>query len=54
MLLVFSVDAAEGKTVTFDRYPKADGSRESEYGKYNTRKNGLHENDAINYNNNDH
>ena len=26
MLLVFSVDAAEGKTVTFNSYPKADGS----------------------------
>ncbi|ALI34564.1 Patatin-like phospholipase [Candidatus Nitrosocosmicus oleophilus] len=32
-LLVFSVDAAEGLTVTFDSYPKADGSRRSEYGK---------------------
>ncbi len=33
-LLVFSVDVLEGKTVTFDSYPKADGSRKSEYGKY--------------------
>ncbi len=32
-LLVFSVDAAEGLTVTFDSYPKQDGSRRSEYGK---------------------
>ena len=31
-LLVFSVDVAEGVTVTFDSYPKADGSRKSEYG----------------------
>ena len=33
-LLVFSVNAAEGKTVTFDSYFKANGSRTSEYGKY--------------------
>ncbi len=33
-LLVFSVDVAEGVTVTFDSYHKADGSRKSEYGKY--------------------
>jgi NTE family protein len=33
-LLVFSVDVLEGETVTFDSYPKADGSRKSEYGKY--------------------
>jgi NTE family protein len=33
-LLVFSIDVAEGKTVTFDSYPKADNSRKSEYGKY--------------------
>jgi hypothetical protein len=32
-LLVFSVDILEGETVTFDIYPKADGSRKSEYGK---------------------
>ena len=34
-LLVCSVDAAEGVTVTFDSYPKADGHRKSEYGNYN-------------------
>lgn len=33
-LLVCSVDVAEGKTVIFDSYPKADGSRKSEYGNY--------------------
>jgi NTE family protein len=31
---VFSVDVAEGVTVTFDSYPKADGSRKTEYGRY--------------------
>jgi NTE family protein len=30
--LVFSVDVAEGVSVTFDSYPKPDGSRKSEYG----------------------
>jgi NTE family protein len=34
-LLVCSVDVAEGITVTFDSYPKEDGSRKSEYGDYN-------------------
>jgi NTE family protein len=34
-LLVCSVDVAEGVTVTFDSYPKADGFRKSEYGNYN-------------------
>jgi NTE family protein len=34
-LLVCSVDVAEGVTVTFDSYPKADGQRKSEYGNYN-------------------
>ncbi len=29
------MDVAEGVTVTFDSYPKADGSRKSEYGNYN-------------------
>ena len=29
---MFSVDVAEGVTVAFDSYPKADGSRKSEYG----------------------
>ena len=33
-LLIFSVDVAEGITVRFDSYGKADGSRKSEYGKY--------------------
>jgi NTE family protein len=33
-LLVFSVDVAEGVTVTFDSYPKADSSRKTEYGRY--------------------
>jgi NTE family protein len=33
-LLVFSVDVSEGITVTFDSYPKVDGSRKSEYGNY--------------------
>jgi NTE family protein len=37
-LLVFSVDVAEGVTVTFDSYPKANGSRKSEYGKYTPEK----------------
>ena len=36
-LLVCSVDVAEGVTVTFDSYPKADGSRKSEYGNYNNK-----------------
>src|SRR5215471_10433092 len=31
-LLLVSVDVQEGKTVTFDSYPKKDGSRKSEYG----------------------
>jgi NTE family protein len=31
-LLVFSVDVAECETITFDSYPKSDGSRKSEYG----------------------
>ncbi|MFL6378287.1 MAG: patatin-like phospholipase family protein, partial [Nitrososphaeraceae archaeon] len=50
-LLVFSVDAAEGKTVTFDSYPKADGSSKSEYGKYDTDKKEEYKNDVIKYNN---
>ena len=33
-LLLISVDVQEGATVTFDSYPKADGSRKSEYGKH--------------------
>lgn len=45
-LLVFSVDVSNGVTVTFDSYPKADGSRRSEYGKY-TKENGYE--NVINY-----
>jgi len=37
-LLVFAVDAAEGETVTFDSYTKADNSRKSEYGKHTKKK----------------
>jgi NTE family protein len=37
-LLVFAVDIAEGETVTFDSYAKADGSRKSEYGNYTEEK----------------
>jgi NTE family protein len=37
-LLIFSVDVAEGMTVTFDSYPKTDGSRRSEYGEYDEKK----------------
>ncbi|HEY7081684.1 MAG TPA: patatin-like phospholipase family protein [Nitrososphaeraceae archaeon] len=37
-LLIFSVDVAEGITVRFDSYDKADGSRRSEYGKYTKEK----------------
>ena len=44
-LLVFSVDVAEGETVTFDSYPKADHERKSEYGKEN--KIVIHYNDGI-------
>lgn len=33
-LLLLSVDVADGVAVTFDSYPKTDGSRKSEYGKY--------------------
>ncbi|MGH9977087.1 MAG: patatin-like phospholipase family protein, partial [Nitrososphaeraceae archaeon] len=33
-LLIFSVDVAEGVTVTFDSYPKTDGSRKSVYGRF--------------------
>ena len=32
--MIFSLDVLEGETVTFDSYPKSDGSRKSEYGKY--------------------
>jgi NTE family protein len=33
-LLLVSVDVQEGATVTFDSYPKEDGSRKSKYGDY--------------------
>lgn len=33
-LLLVSVDVQEGETVTFDSYPRQDGSRKSEYGDY--------------------
>ena len=33
-LLLVSVDVADGAPVTFDSYPKEDGSRKTEYGKY--------------------
>ena len=35
-LLLVSVDVADGVAVTFDSYPKEDGVRKSEYGKYIT------------------
>jgi NTE family protein len=44
-LLVFSVDAAEGKTVTFDSYPKATGSK-SEHDKERSG----YEDNAVKYN----
>jgi hypothetical protein len=47
-LLVFAVDVAEGITVTFDSYPKADGSRKSEYGNF-IEESGTYEN-VIKYN----
>jgi len=34
-LILVSVDVAEGATVVFDSYEKEDGTRKSEYGKYN-------------------
>jgi NTE family protein len=46
-LLVFSVDVSEGITVTFDSYPKVDGSRKSEYGNYEE---GRGYENVINYN----
>jgi len=33
-LILVSVDVADGLPVTFDSYPKADGSRKTEYGRY--------------------
>ncbi|HEY6534558.1 MAG TPA: patatin-like phospholipase family protein [Candidatus Nitrosocosmicus sp.] len=44
-LLVFSVDVAEGEIVTFDSYPKSDGSRRTEYG--NKLENVIEYNDGI-------
>lgn len=53
-LLVFAVDVAEGTTVTFDSYPKADGSRKSEYGNFieelSTYENVIKYNDGITVN----
>jgi len=51
-LLVFSVDVSEGKTVTFDSYPKITGSRNSKHSKYETEKKREHGNDVVKYNNN--
>jgi len=33
-LILVAVDVADGLPVTFDSYPKADGSRKTEYGRY--------------------
>ncbi len=33
-LILVAVDVADGMPVTFDRYPKEDGSRKTEYGKF--------------------
>ena len=33
-LILVAVDVADGSPVTFDSYPKADGSRKTEYGRY--------------------
>jgi NTE family protein len=51
-LLVFSVDVAEGKTVTFDSYPKVTGPTKPKYGKYDTENNMEHKNGHSS--NNDH
>ena len=37
-LILVSVDVADGVPVTFDSYPKADGSRKTEYGRYISQK----------------
>ena len=37
-LILVSVDVADGLPVTFDSYPKADGSRKTEYGRYISQK----------------
>ena len=50
-LVVCSVDVAEGVTVIFDSYPKADGSRKSEYGNYSNEsgyENVIKYNDGVN------
>ena len=52
-LLIFSVDAAEGRTVTFDSCHKADGSKKSYQSKYDTKKRGESKKDGIKYNNDD-
>jgi NTE family protein len=52
--LVFSVDAAEGKTVTFDSYPIPGDSRMSDYDKYGKEKKGEHNDMITEINNNDH
>jgi NTE family protein len=44
-LLLVSVDVLEGAVVTFDSYPKVDGSRKSEYGEEYTKLNGNGNND---------
>lgn len=44
-LLLVSVDALEGALVTFDSYPKVDGSRKSEYGEEYNKLNGNGNND---------
>lgn len=49
-LLVFSVDVAESKTVTFDSYAKVTGPTKPKYGKYDTEKNMEHSHST----NNDH
>lgn len=51
-LLIFSVDVAEGKTVTFDSYLKVTGPTKLKYGKYDTEKNRKHKNGHSS--NNDH
>lgn len=37
-LILVAVDVADGLSVTFDSYPKADGSRKTEYGRYISQK----------------
>ena len=37
-LILVAVDVADGLPVTFDSYPKADGSRKTEYGRYISQK----------------